>query len=219
MSVRRPSSNEAPLSPSAVPELAILPKPLASTALPVGQLVSKTSKLNPSTLEDRDYDDAGTRWYKDVIVFNTSSSTFLKSLGAQHIVQEKLESGTAAGTIEAEEQRVRMLKDEAASLKKVLQAEEAKQWLKDNADAGFVVATREVTNASYKRARLVDIGNGNFEVVREISGEGQDGKRRDSGLQVNTGHKRDVVGVVVKRVVMKDGEATLGEELAADFWN
>ncbi|KAF2246285.1 hypothetical protein BU26DRAFT_65449 [Trematosphaeria pertusa] len=199
--------------------LAILPQPLCPSALPVGQLVSKTSKLAPSTLEDRDYDDIGTRWYKDVILYNTASGRFVESLGGTHLVQKTLDKGTEAGTIEAEEQRVRLLKDPSAALKKVLQAEEAKQWLKENAEAGFVVATREVTNASYRRARLVDVGNGNWEVVREVGGEGKDGKRRDSGLDVQTNSKSDIVGVVVRKVVVEGGEARLGGEMAAEFWN
>lgn len=218
MSVHRDSSPEAPLSPSAIPDFALLPKPLATPALPVGQLVSKSSKVNPSSLEDRDYDDIGTRWYKDVITFDSSSGRFVESLGGTHLVQKKLDQGTEAGTIEAEEQRVRLLKDPLAALKKVLQAEETAAWLQENADAGFVVATREVTNASYKRARLVDIGNGNWEVVREVGGEGKGGKRKDSGLEVETGSKRDVVGVVVRRVVVENGETRLGDELDTSYW-
>jgi hypothetical protein len=219
MSVRRPSSTEAPLSPSAIPDLALLPRPLAPSALPVGQLVSKASHLNPSTLEDRDYDDIGTRWYKDVITFETSSGRFVESFGGTHLVQKTLDQGIEAGTIEAEEQRVRLLKDPDAALKKVLAAEDVRKWVEENKEAGFVVATREVSNASYKRARLVDVGNGNFEVVREIGGEGADGKRRDSGLDVHTGSKRDIVGVVVRKIVMDDGAARLGEEVGAEFWS
>lgn len=65
---RRPSYLEAPLSPSIIPELAILPKPLPAEDLPCGQLVSKKSKHSPSKgLEDRDFDDIGTRWF--VLVF------------------------------------------------------------------------------------------------------------------------------------------------------
>lgn len=214
---RRRSSAEAPLSPSIIPDLALLPKPLNNTALPVGQLVSKTSKYD-STLEDRDYDDVGTRWYKDVIVFDSESNRFLESLGAAHLVQKQLEEGTEAGTIEAESQHVRLLKDADAALKKVLEDEKAKAWLKENKEAGFVVATREVTNASYKRARLVDIGAGNFEVRREVGHENQGVKRRDSGLDVQTSSKTDIVGVVVREIVEKDGGYTLGDELEASFW-
>lgn len=211
----RRSSLDAP--PAAYQELALLPKPLAPNALPVGQLVSRTSKLDPTTLEDRDYDDIGTRWYKDVIIFETESGRFVESLGAAHFVK-KPGDGKEAGTIEAPEQRVRLLKDPAAALKKALQTDEAKQWLKNNSEAGFVVAAREVTNASYKRAGLVDRGNNNWEVVREVGGAGGDGKRRDSGLDVRTGSKVDVVGVLVKKIVVQDGETTLGEELDTSFW-
>lgn len=218
MSARRRSSAQSPLSPSLIPDLALLPQPLADNALPVGQLVSQTSKLDPSTLEDRDYDDVGVRWYKDVILFDSASGRFLESLGSAWSIKKPAD-GTEAGTIEAPEQRVRLLKDPAAALKKALQADEAKQWLKDHSDAGFVVATREVTNASYKRARLVDVGNGDFEVQREVGGEGQGGKRRDSGLVVETGSKRDVVGVLVRKVLVEGGEAKLGEELKAEYWN
>lgn len=220
---RRRSSAAAPLSPSAVPELSILPKPLAADAVPVGQLVSASSKFNPSVLEHRDFDDIGTRWYKDVIFVNSENGKFTSSLGAAHLVHGNPGSGTEVGTIEAEEMRVRMFKDDEAALKKLLQTPEAAQWVKQqlqNGDVGFVTATREVTNASYKRARLVDVGNNNFEVIREVGGEGKDGKRRDSGLDVITGSKKDVVGVVVKKVVPKNGgELGLGEEIGTKFWS
>ncbi|KAJ4293551.1 hypothetical protein N0V90_008834 [Kalmusia sp. IMI 367209] len=215
---RRRSSVEAPLSPSIIPDLALLPKPLNDTALPVGQLVSKTSKHDSSVLEDRDFDDVGTRWYKDVIVFDSESGRFLESLGGTHLVQKQLEAGTEAGTIEAESQRVRLLKDADAALKKVVNGEGAKEWLKENKEAGLVVATREVTNASYKRAKLVDIGAGTYEVRREVGHDGQGGKRRDSGLDVQTSSKADIVGVVIREIIEKDGEFTLGEELEANFW-
>ncbi|KAL1593760.1 hypothetical protein SLS60_010492 [Paraconiothyrium brasiliense] len=218
---RRRSSQiaEGPLSPSIIPDLALLPKPLNNTAIPVGQFVSKTAKYEPSTLEDRDYDDIGTKWYKDVIIFDSESSRFLESLGAAHLVQKQLEKGTEVGTIEAESQHVRLLKDADAALKKALQDENAQSWLKENEEAGFVVATREVLNASYKRARLVDIGAGNYEVRREVGHEGQQGgKRRDSGLDVQTSSKTDLVGVVVREIIEKDGAYALGDELEASFW-
>ncbi|PVH94091.1 hypothetical protein DM02DRAFT_618859 [Periconia macrospinosa] len=214
---RRLSSDDAP--PSAFRELQILPQPLAPEAVPVGQLVSRTSKFNPPTLEERDYDDVGTRWYKDVIIFDSKSGYFLESLGATHFIK-KPEEGKEAGTIEAPEQRVRLLKDAAASLKKALASEEAQKWLKENPEAGFVVGAREVTNASYKRAGLIDRGNNNWEVVREVSGFSKDGKRRDSGLEVHTNSKRDVVGVSVRKILVQSGgEATLGEELGTSYWN
>lgn len=215
---RRRSSAEAPLSPSIIPDLALLPKPLNNTAIPVGQFVSKTTKYDPSTLEDRDYDDIGTKWYKDVIIFDSQTNRFLESLGAAHLVQKQLEEGTEVGTIEAESQHVRLLKDAEAALNKALQDEQAKAWLKENKEAGFVVATREVLNASYRRARLVDIGAGNYEVRREVGHEGQGGKRRDSGLDVQTSSKTDLVGVVVREIIEKDGAYTLGDELEASFW-
>ena len=215
---RRRSSAEGPISPSLIPDLALLPKPLNNTSLPVGQLVSKTSKYDSSALEDRDYDDVGTRWYKDVITFDSESGRFLESLGAAHLVQQQNKEGTEVGTIEAESQHVRLLKDADAALKKALQDEKAKVWLKENKEAGFVVAIREVTNASYKRARLVDIGGGNFEVRRDVGHEGQGGKRRDSGLDVQTSSKTDIVGVVVREILEKDGSFALGDELEASFW-
>ncbi|KAF1967446.1 hypothetical protein BU23DRAFT_483569 [Bimuria novae-zelandiae CBS 107.79] len=215
---RRRSSAEAPLSPSIIPDLALLPKPLNNTAIPVGQLVSKTSKYNPSSLEDRDYDDVGTRWYKDVIVFDSTSDRFLESLGGTYFVQKQLEEGTEVGTIEAESQHVRLLKDADAALKKVLKDAKAQEWLKENKEAGFVVALREVTNASYKRATLVDVGAGNYEVRREVGHEGQGAKRRDSGLDVKTSSKTDIVGVVVREIIEKDGGYALGDELEPSFW-
>lgn len=224
MSARRSSSiSNPPLSPSAVPDLAILPSPLAAEKLPVGQLVAQSSKHNPTTLEDKDYDDGGCRWYKDVIILSNSTGLFTESLGGAHLVQKKLDADSSVGTIEAEQMRIRLLKDAEAALKKVLQSEEAEQWIKEHAkneDVGFVTATREVINASYKRARLVDIGAGNFEVIREVGGEGKDGKRRDSGLAVpETGSKTDVVGVVVRKVVVNNGDVSLGDEIGAQFWN
>ncbi|KAF1918830.1 hypothetical protein BDU57DRAFT_511583 [Ampelomyces quisqualis] len=218
---RRPSHLSEPLSPSIIPDLAILPHPLPAAHVPCGQLVSQTSKHNPTTLEDRDYDDIGTRWYKDVIFFNADDGRFVESFGGTHLLQKPLDKGTEAGTIEAEEQRVRLLKDEDAAIKKVWADDEAKKWIQDQDEAGFVVAHRQVANASYKRARLHDIGNGNFEVVREVGGgEDKAGKRRDSTLEVkNTDSKWDTIGVVVKKIVVQGDQVSLGEELGVSYWN
>lgn len=123
-----------------------------------------------------------------------------------------------AGTIEADEQRVRLLKDAEAAIKKVWQDDNAKQWIKEQGEAGFVVSTRQVSNASYKRARLVDVGNNNWEVMREVGGEDKAGKRRDSGLPIETNSKWDVVGVVVRKIVVEGDEVRLSEELGVDFW-
>jgi len=214
------SGLEAPLSPSALPELAILPKPLAADKLLVGQFVSSASKHNSPGLEDRDYDDVGVRWYKDVVLVDSKTGRFTDSLGGILYIQEP-GPGTEVGTIEAREMRVRLLKDENKSLRKVLKEEETRQWVMEQAqkgDVGFVTAVREVTNASYKHAKLVDRGAGNWEVVREVGGEARNGKRRDSGLDVETGSKVDVVGVVVRKVVIEGDKVELGEELGTDFW-
>ncbi|RAQ98989.1 hypothetical protein DDE82_008720 [Stemphylium lycopersici] len=232
---RRPSYLQGPLSPSIIPDLAILPQPLPAEKLPCGQLVSKASKHTSKALEDRDYDDIGTRWYafpktiymqhakpsryKDVIFFNTENGHFVESFGGTHLLQKPLDKGTEAGTIEAEEQSVRLLKDAEAALNKVWQDEEAKKWIKEQDEAGFVVANRQVSNASYRRARLVDIGNNNWEVVREVGSEDTSGKRRDSGLPIETNSKWDVVGVVVKKIVVDGDEVRLGEELGAQYWS
>lgn len=216
---RRPSYLEAPLSPSAVPDLALLPQPLPADTLPCGQLVSKGSRHTPTTLEDRDYDDIGTRWYKDVIFFNSDNGHFVESFGGTHLLQKPLEKGMEAGTIEAEEQRVRQLKDADAALQKVWQDEQAKNWIKEQTEPGFVIASRQVSNANYKRARLVDVGNGNWEVMREVGGEDKSGKRRDSGLDfVNTNSKWDVVGVVVRKIVVDGEDVKLGDELNVQSW-
>ncbi|KAK7179895.1 hypothetical protein PSPO01_14025 [Paraphaeosphaeria sporulosa] len=216
---RRRSSLEAPLSPSIIPDLALLPKPLNNKTISVGQLVSRTSKHDPSTLEHRDYDDVGSKWYKDVISFDGKSGRFIESLGGAYMVQKQPGEGTEVGTIEAESQHVRLLKDADAALEKVLRDDKAQAWLKENQEAGFVVAIRLVLNASYKRARLVDIGAGNYEVRREVGHEGQGGKRRDSGLDVPETHtKTDIVGVVVREIVKNNGEYSLGDELEATFW-
>ena len=68
---RRPSYLDGPLSPSIIPELAILPQPLPADKVPCGQLVSKTSKYTSKALEDRDYDDIGTRWYVRIYAHNS----------------------------------------------------------------------------------------------------------------------------------------------------
>ncbi|EUC44787.1 hypothetical protein COCMIDRAFT_5923 [Bipolaris oryzae ATCC 44560] len=214
---RRPSYLEGPLSPSIIPDLAILPQPLPANTVSCGQLVSKSSKHTPKTLEDRDYDDVGTRWYKDVIFFNSENGHFVESFGGAHLVQKPLDKGTEAGTIEAEEQSVRMLKDAEAALKKVWQDEEAKKWIKEQDEVGFVVAHRQVANASYRRARLVDVGNNNWEVVREVGGEDASGKRRDSGLPIDTNSKWDVVGVVVRKIIVDGDDVKLGEEMGAQY--
>lgn len=215
---RRPSYLEAPLSPSIIPDLAILPQPLPADTLPCGLLVSKKSKHTSTALEDRDYDDIGTRWYKDVIFFNTEDGRFVESFGGTHLVQKPLDKGTEAATIEAEEQRVRLLKDDDAAIKKVWQDAGAKKWIKEQDEAGFVVASRQVSNASYKRARLVDVGNGNWEVMREVGGEDKSGKRRDSGLPIDTNSKWDVVGVVVRKIVVEGDDVKLGPELGTEYW-
>jgi len=210
----------APLSPSILPEFAILPHPLPAENLVVGQLVSNASELNPTALEDRDYDDIGSRWYKDVVLIDSKSGRFTESLGGVMYLNKALDDGMEIGTIEAREMRVRLLKDDSAALKKVLKDGKTQAWVRErvkSGEVGFVTAARQVTNASYKRAMLVDRGSNSWEIVREVGGEGVGGKRRDSGLDVDTGSKIDVVGVVVRKLVVKSGEITLGEEMGTQF--
>jgi hypothetical protein len=158
--------------------------------------------------------------YKDVISVNSENGHFVESFGGTHLLQKPLDKGTEAGTIEAEEQHVRLLKDADAAIKKVWQDETAKKWIKEQDEAGFVVAHRQVSNASYKRARLLDIGNNNWEVVREVGNEDASGKRRDSGLNVETTNSKwDVVGVVVRQIIVEGDDVKLGEELGAGYWN
>ena len=116
---------------------------------------------------------------------------------------------------------VRLLKDPHAALSKRLNTGDTKSWVKEQArkgNVGFVTAVREVTNASYKRATLKDLGNGTWEVVREVGGEGSDGKRRGSGLDVQTGSKKDAVGVTVRKVVVDGDDITLGDEMSTDLF-
>jgi hypothetical protein len=217
---RRPSYLSEPLSSSIIPELALLPQPLPAADIPCGQLVSKSSKYNPTSLEDRDYDDIGTMWYKDVIFYNTEDGRFVESFGGTHLLQRPLDKGTEAATIEAEQQHVRLLKDAEAAIQKVWADESARKWIKEQDEAGFVVANRQLANASYKRARLVDVGNGNYEVVRELGWEGKSSKRRDSALEVNnTDSKWDAIGVVVKKIIVDGDQVKLGEELGVSYWN
>lgn len=217
---RRPSYLSEPLSPSIIPELALLPQPLPAADLPCGQLVSKSSKYNPTALEDRDYDDIGTMWYKDVIFYNTEDGRFVESFGGTHLLQRPLDKGTEAATIEAEQQHVRLLKDAEAAIQKVWADGAARKWIKEQGEASFVVANRQLANASYKRARLVDVGNGNYEVVRELGWEGKSSKRRDSALEVNnTDSKWDAIGVVVKKIIVDGDQVKLGEELGVSYWN
>jgi hypothetical protein len=158
--------------------------------------------------------------YKDVISFNSENGQFVESFGGTHLLQKPLDKGTEAGTIEAEEQHVRLLKDADAALKKIWQDAAAKQWIKEQDEAGFVVAHRQVSNASYKRARLVDVGNNNWEVVRDVDNEDASGKRRDSGLPVETTNSKwEVVGAVVRKIVVEGDDVKLGEELGAGYWN
>lgn len=209
----------SPLSPSIIPSLAILPQPLAADRLPCGQLVSRASKHTAAALEDRDFDDLGTQWYKDVIIFESNTGHFTESLGGTHLLQKPLAKGFEAGTIEADEQHVRLLKNADEALQKIWRDEEAKAWIKQQQDeAGLVVAHRQVSNASYKRAALVDAGNGDWEVVRELSGGDPAAKRRDSGLPVETHSKWDVVGVLVRKIVVEGDAVRLGEELGAAYW-
>jgi hypothetical protein len=68
---------------------------------------------------------------------------------------------------------------------------------------------------------LVDVGNGNYEVVREVGGEDNSGKkRRDSTLEVrNTDSKWDTIGVIVKKIVVEGDKVRLSEELGVSYWN
>jgi hypothetical protein len=192
-------------------------------------MAAHSGTLNPIALSDRDYDDIGTRWYKDVITLRSATDRFTGSLGATLLVpQSRIVAGEEVGTIEAEEMRVRMLKDPDAALDKVLHSHGGNgtlMWLGlERGDIGFVTAVREVKNASYKRAGLVDAGNGLWEVVREVDARKEgalEGVRRDSGLEVQTGSKWDVVGVVVRKVVHggEDGVVRLGEEMGVQFWD
>lgn len=223
--MRSPSQDTAkPLSPSQLPELVVLPVPLSADTIPLGQFVSTTNKKhNPgAALADRDYDDLGARWYKDVVLIDENTGRFKDSLGGVMYIP-KPQSGTAVGTIEAREMRVRMLKDPSTALFKVLHDETMRDWLRDEAkkgEVGFVCAIREVINASYKRASLVDRGAGSWEVVREVGGEDSQGKRRDSGLDVDTGSKRDVVGVLVRRIIVDGDNVGLGEDdMGSGFWS
>ena len=152
-----------------------------------------------------------------MIFFNAENGHFVESFGGTHLVQKPLDKGTEAGTIEAEEQSVRMLKDAEAALKKIWLEEETRKWIKEQDEAGFVVAHRQVANASYRRARLVDVGNNNWEVVREVGGEDASGKRRDSGLPIETNSKWDVVGVVGKKIIVDGDDVKLGEEMGAQY--
>lgn len=223
--IRSPQEDMSkPLSPSQLPEMAVLPVPLSADAIPLGQFVSSTNmKHNPGTaLSDRDYDDLGSRWYKDVVLIDEKTGRFTESLGGIMYIP-KPPSGTAVGTIEAREMRVRMLKDPSAALFKVLHDNTMRDWLREETkkgEVGFVCAVREVINASYKRSSLVDRGAGNWEVVRLVGGEDSYGKRRDSGLDVDTGSKRDAVGVLVRRVIMDGDNIGLGEDdMGAGFWS
>jgi hypothetical protein len=106
---------------------------------------------------------------------------------------------------------VRLLKDADSAIKKMWQDDAAKKWIEEQDEAGFVVAHRQISNASYKRARLLDIGNNNWEVVREVGNEDASGKRRDSGLPIEmTNSKWEVV---------EGDDVNLGEELSAGYWS
>jgi hypothetical protein len=125
------------------------------------------------------------------------------------------------GTIEAEETCVRSLKDPHAALSKRLNTGDTKSWVKEQAqkgNVGFVTAVREVTNASYKRATLKDLGNGTWEVVREVGGEESDGKRRGSSLDVQTGSKKDAVGVSMRKVIVNGVDITLGDDMSTEMF-
>jgi len=212
------------LSPSELPPIAVLPVPLSADTIPLGQFVSSTNmKHNPgAALADRDYDDLGSRWYKDVVLIDEKTGRFTESLGGVMYIP-KPPSGTAIGTIEAREMRVRKLKNPKEALSKVLHDETMRDWLREETkkgEVGFVCAIREVINASYKRASLVDRGAGNWEVVRSVGGEDSRGKRRDSGLDVDTGSKRDVVGVQVLRIMMEgDNVGLSGDDMGSGFWS
>jgi len=219
---------------SPFPTLHLPPNPLPTSALPVGLLLPRTTTpestpLNPNTttsntpaLSDRDFDDAGSQWYKDVITLSTTNGWFLNSLGGVKILESQPPKDQELGTIEAEEMRVRSLKDAVSALKKVENSEEGKKWVElvrkqqeEGKLLGFVTAVREVKNASYKHAKVVKTAGGMWEVVREVHAEEAAGKkRRDSGLDVITGSKWDAVGVEVRRVtILNDGSLELGDVL------
>jgi hypothetical protein len=63
-------------------------------------------------------------------------------------------------------------------------------------------------------ARPMDVGDGKREVVREVSGERDSGKSRVSRLYIkNTNSEWDILGVLVRKIIIKGGDVELGEEL------
>jgi hypothetical protein len=116
---------------------------------------------------------------------------------------------------------VRSLKDPHAALSKRLSTGDTRSWVKEQSqkgDVAFVIAVRQVINASYKRATLKGLGNDTWEVVREVGGEWSDGKRRGSGLDVQTGSKKDAVGVTVRKVIVDGDDITLGDEMSTELF-
>jgi hypothetical protein len=55
--------------------------------------------------------------------------------------------------------------------------------------------------------------------VRDVGGEDKAGKRRDSELDVEgTNSKWDIVGAVVRKIVIEGGGVKLDEEMGVEFW-
>jgi hypothetical protein len=79
-------------------------------------------KHSPAALADRDFDNIGTCHYKGVVFCNAEDGRPTDSFGGTNLVQKSTKHDLATGTIEAEEQRMRLLKD---TLKKVWQDEPA----------------------------------------------------------------------------------------------
>ncbi|KAF2279930.1 uncharacterized protein EI97DRAFT_429699 [Westerdykella ornata] len=207
-------------------ELDILPQPLAVSSLPVGQLVSPSAKLNTSVLADRDFIDVGDRFYKDVVLIDGKTGRFKESLGGVRLI-EKPAPGDEVGVIEAMEERIRMLKNDAEAFAKVLSRDEqARGWIEKRMDSGeevgFVTSVREITDPRYKHAMVQETATGGMweiELESPFSQEKGPKKRRDSGLDVVTGSNTDVVGVIVKKVVREGGDLRLSEEeLGTQYW-
>lgn len=138
------------------------------------------------------------------------------SLGGSLFLERPAE-GTQLLSLEAENTIVRALKDTSTALKTVCSTPEAQAWLRQQVQAGedvyFVSAVQEAKNASFKRASVIDAGNGLVKVSREIEQTGQGGVRRDSGLEVPTGTKNDALALELRRVVLTDETGQLSAEL------
>lgn len=159
-----------------------------------------------------------------------NSGRVTSSLGANLLLPRQAPETTLV-LLEAENMSVRTLKDPQGVLKRVCGPSEAAIWLKAHKEAGeevyFVSAVKEVKNASFRRASLIDAGNDMVKVRKliqmEAAAQGEGLERVNSAgsdiMDIGSSAKSDVIAVEVRKIIAKDGGVELGEIVEKSLWD